>query len=148
MPTCGSSATTAPARPPETRRRRRPRREQPGVGAILAATPMPGPFYLLGKMLSNFAVLATMVAVLALVAGVMQVVRGEDPHVRLLPLVTPFVLVTLPIMGLVAALAVFFEVTPGLRGGLGNIAYFFLWMAALSLSAAEGRGDPREPVRV
>jgi hypothetical protein len=119
-----------------------------GVGAILAATPLPSHLYLLGKMLSNFAVLATMVAVLAVAAGVMQLIRGEDTHLRLLPLLTPFVLVTLPIMGLVAALAVFFEVTPVLRGGLGNIAYFFIWIASLSLSAAKGSGDPREPISI
>ncbi len=119
-----------------------------GVGAILAATPMPGPIYLLGKMLSNFAVLATMVAVLAAAAGVMQIIRGEDTHVRLVSLLTPFVLVTLPIMGVVAALAVFFEVTPLLRGGLGNIAYFFLWITTMSLSSAMGHGDPSEAVSV
>lgn len=124
------------------------RDRQTGVGAILAATPMPAPVYLLGKLLSNFAVLATMVAVLAAAASVMQIMLGEDTHVRLLPLLTPFVLVTLPIMGVVAALAVFFEVIPGLRGGPGNIAYFFLWVTAISLSAATGSGHPGEPLGV
>jgi hypothetical protein len=124
------------------------RDRQTGVGAILAATPMSGPVYLLGKMLSNFAVLATMVAVLAMAAGVMQIIRGEDAHVRLVPLLTPFVLVTLPVMGVVAALAVFFEATPVLRGGVGNIAYFFLWMTNLSLSAAKSRPAASEAVSI
>jgi hypothetical protein len=119
-----------------------------GVGAILAATPLPAPLYLLGKMLSNFSVLATMVALLAVAAGIMQLVRGEDSHLHLLALVGPFVLVTLPIMGLVAALAVFFEVTPGLRGGLGNIVYFVIWMTNMSLSAATRHGDAREVISV
>ena len=118
-----------------------------GVGAILATTPISGPVYLLGKLLSNFAVLATMVALLAVAAGVMQVILGEDTHVRLVPLLTPFVLVTLPTMGVVAALAVLFEVIPILRGGLGNIAYFFLWITSLSLSAAKGHG-PSEVVSI
>jgi hypothetical protein len=109
---------------------------------------MPGPVYLVGKMLSNLAVLATMVAVLAAAAGAMQIVLGEDRHVQLLPLVTPLALVTLPVMGLVAAMGVCFEVIPFLRGGLGNVAYFFLWIATLSLSAATGRGQASEAVGI
>ena len=119
-----------------------------GVGQILAATPLTAPLYLLGKMLSNFAVLAAMVAVLAAAAGVMQVIRGEDTQVRLLPLLTPFALVTLPVMGLVAALAVCFEVIPALRGGLGNVVYFFLWISALSLPALRGPADARDVVAI
>jgi len=36
-------------------------------------------------------------------------------------------------MACVAALAVFFETIPFLRGGLGNVLYFFFWTVALSL---------------
>jgi ABC-type multidrug transport system permease subunit len=112
-----------------------------GVGQILAATPLPTPVYLLAKLASNFAVLASMVAVLVVTAAVMQLVRGEDTHIDLLALVGPFFTVTLPVMALVAALAVGFEAVPGLRGGLGNVVYFIFWMTTLSLSAAHpGRG--------
>jgi hypothetical protein len=107
-----------------------------GVGQILAATPLPTPVYLLGKLASNFAVLASMVAVLVVTAAVMQLVRGEDTHIDLPALVSPFLIVTLPVMALVAALAVGFEAVPGLRGGLGNVVYFVFWMTTLSLSAA------------
>lgn len=114
-----------------------------GVGQILAATPLSKPLYLLGKLASNVAVLVAMVAVLAVAAAVMQLVRGEDMHLQPLALVTPFVVMTLPVMALVGALAVAFEVTPGLRGGLGNVVYFFLWMSSLLLTAAvQGRGVP------
>jgi hypothetical protein len=71
----------------------------------------------------------------------MQLVRGEDTHIDLLALASPFLAVTLPVMALVAALAVGFEAVPGLRGGLGNVVYFIFWMTTLSLSAAHpGRG--------
>ena len=73
----------------------------------------------------------------------MQVVRGEDPNVDPLALVTPFVILTLPLMAGVAGLAVLFEVTPGLRGGFGNVVYFFVWISSLTLTAAPwGRGLP------
>jgi hypothetical protein len=107
-----------------------------GVGQILAATPLPTPLYLCGKLASNFAVLASMVAVLVVTAAVMQLVRGEDRHIEVLALVSPFLTVTLPIMALVASLAVGFEAVPWLRGGLGNLVYFIFWMSTLSLSAA------------
>ena len=114
-----------------------------GVGQILAATPLSKPLYLAGKLLSNFALLATMVAVLAVAAGVMQLVRGEVREVQPVALVAPFVVLTLPFMAMVAALAVAFEATPLLRRGLGNVAYFFLWMSSFSLTAAFTRSGHR-----
>jgi hypothetical protein len=36
-------------------------------------------------------------------------------------------------MAVVASVAVLFEAIPLLRGGVGNVAYFFLWIAALSV---------------
>ncbi|MGA3088238.1 MAG: hypothetical protein ABSD75_06475 [Terriglobales bacterium] len=56
------------------------RDEQTRVGAILASTPMSRIFYTLAKALSNFAVLALMVAVLAVSALFLQFARGEDTH--------------------------------------------------------------------
>lgn len=114
-----------------------------GVGQILAATPLSKPLYLAGKLASNFALLATMVAVLAVAAGVMQVVRGEVPEIRPIALVAPFVVLTLPFMAMVAALAVVFEATPVLRRGFGNVVYFFVWMTSFSLTAALSRAGRR-----
>jgi ABC-type multidrug transport system permease subunit len=111
-----------------------------GVGQILAATPLRTSHYLLGKWASNLLVLAAMVAVMAVAAGVMQQVRGEDHRLDLLALLSPFVWVTLPVMAVVAALAVGFEVLPGLRGGFGNVVYFILWNVGLSLTVIRPRG--------
>jgi hypothetical protein len=43
-------------------------------------------------------------------------------------------------MLVVAALAVLFEAIPWLRGGLGNVVYFFLWISALSTPIARDKG--------
>ena len=102
------------------------RDEASGVGQILAATPLDKKTYLLGKFLSNYMVLGTMVGVLALTALVMLVVRGEAHSVNLIALWLPFLLFTLPALALAAALAVLFETRPRLKGGLGNIVWFFL----------------------
>jgi hypothetical protein len=105
---------------------------QTGVGQIIASSPVSRPLYLLGKWLSNWAVLAALVGILAVAALAMQLyVRGAgelDP----VTLISPFVLLALPAMAVVAALAVFFESISWLRGSLGNVVYFFLWPFALT----------------
>jgi hypothetical protein len=107
---------------------------QTRVGQIMAATPLSNSAYLLGKFLSNVAVLVSMVAVLALCALAMQFLAAEDGSFRPWPLLSPFVLLTLPAMFVTASLAVLFETIPGLRGGFGNVLWFFVWGVALALS--------------
>ncbi|HEY2820653.1 MAG TPA: hypothetical protein VGJ06_06385 [Candidatus Acidoferrum sp.] len=116
-----------------------------GVGQILAATPLSKPSYALGKFLSNFAVLSSMVLVLAVCAILMQIFAREDPHFDLIALLSPFVIIALPAMLLTSATAVLFETLPVLRGGAGNIAWFFVWaFLGIALSATSGKSwlDP------
>ncbi len=104
-----------------------------GVGQILASTPLAKPSYLVGKFLSNFAILASMVVVLAVSAVAMKLLTHEDPHFDLFALLSPFLLLALPAMALVAALALFFETVRLLRGGIGNVVWFFLWSMVIAL---------------
>jgi len=111
------------------------------VGQILAATPMRKDFYTLAKTLSNFAVLACMVGILMLAALVMQLQRAEAHSFSLWKLWSPFLFFALPTMLLTASVALLFETLPVLRGGVGNVIYFFAWTAALSLGVV-GMDDP------
>ena len=111
------------------------------VGQILAATPMRKDVYTLAKTLSNFAVLACMVMILMLAALVMQAMRAEAHTFALWKLWSPFIFIALPTMLLTGSLALLFETIPFLRGGVGNVAYFFLWTAMLTLGAT-GVDDP------
>jgi len=112
------------------------------VGQILATTPISRVQYVLGKTISNFAVLAAMTLVVAVACVGMQYLRAEDRSVDFVKLFAPFVLLTLPMLFLTAAIAVLFEVLPVLRGGVGNIAFFILWSALL---AGNFEGDPKTP---
>ena len=112
------------------------RDERSGVGQILATTPLSKPLYTLGKALSNFCVLAILVGCIAVAALIVQLLRGEDLHIDLLALLSPFLFVTLPTMAIVAALAVLFECIAWLRGTVGNIIYFALWMGSLLFTLA------------
>jgi ABC-type transport system involved in multi-copper enzyme maturation permease subunit len=100
-----------------------------GVGQIMAATPLSRPAYTLGKWLSNLAVLAVMIAVTGVATVVLQLVLGEDRRIDLAALLAPLTWVVLPTLALVAALAVLFETSGWLSGGLGNVVYFFVCAA-------------------
>lgn len=117
------------------------RDRQTGVGQILAGTPLTKVSYLLGKFLSNFAVLASMVVVLALTAVAMQFLTAEDRAFHAGALLLPFLLLALPAMALTAATAVFFETFRFLRGGFGNVLWFFLWAFGISLPGLMGRPE-------
>jgi hypothetical protein len=112
-----------------------------GVGEILATTPMSKPLYTLGKTASNLAVLLAMVAVLAAMGPVAQWMAGEETHIRLWHLLAPFLFLSLPAMAVVAACAVLFETLPVLRGGFGNVVWFFAW-SGLMPAAIELPGFP------
>jgi hypothetical protein len=112
------------------------RDRQTGVGEILASTPLSRTDYLLGKFLSNFAVLASMLVVLALSAIAMQFLVAEDRAFNAWALLSPFLLLSLPALALTAALAVLFETSRLLRGGFGNVAWFFIWGLTIGLPGA------------
>jgi hypothetical protein len=108
------------------------RDRQTRVGQIIAATPVTKPIYLMGKFLSNFAVLGTIVLVLSIAALVMQLLNRAY-SLELWPLLSPFLLMALPMMALTAAVAVVFETIGFLSGGFGNVAYFFFWGGSLAI---------------
>ncbi len=110
-----------------------------GVGQILASTPLSKTTYAFGKFLSNFAVLSSMVAVLAVAALVMQFWAAEDSRIDLWALLSPFLLLALPAVALTAVSALCFEMLPFLRGGFGNIAWFFVWDFGIAAPILSGR---------
>lgn len=105
-----------------------------GVGQIMATTPLSRPLYMLGKWLSNFAVIGITILIVLLEGIVMNLLAGTRGF-DLAALAAPLVFIALPCMGLVAAIAVLFESISWLRGGLGNVAYFIVFMAMVSSSA-------------
>ena len=104
-----------------------------GVGQIMATTPLSRQLYMLGKWLSNFAVLGITIIILVL-AGIIMNLLFSTEGLDLLALISPLVLIALPCMGLIAAVAVLFESINWLRGGLGNVIYFFTFLFALVAS--------------
>lgn len=115
--------------------------ERNGVGQILAATPMTRVSYLFGKFCSNLLVLGSMLLALAVTALAVQLIKGESYEVDVVRLLLPFVLITLPLLALVAACAVLFDTLPGLRGGIGALVWFVIWLAGIMASQASSGYD-------
>ena len=103
-----------------------------GVGQIIAATPLTKVQYVLAKMVSNWLFLAALAAVALLAAMAMQLVLGQVLRIEPWDYLAPYLLIILPALAGVAALAVLFESIPWLRGGLGNVLYFFLFVGGLT----------------
>ncbi len=130
------------------------RDERSGVGQIIASTSLSKFQYIFGKVISNWVFLAATAGVALLSAMGIQVMRGEALRISLFGYLLPYLLLTLPMMAVVAAVAVLFESIRWLRHGLGNVVFFFLFlvsywmMAALTFAAlpsTTGAGGPSKP---
>src|SRR5512141_1551651 len=88
------------------------RDRETGVGQIMATTPMSRPAYMLGKWISNFAVLMAMVLILMIIGLIIQLISGESSQLDLGVYLAPFLYIVMPLMALVASVAVLFEVIP------------------------------------
>lgn len=101
------------------------------VSELIGATSVSKSAYILGKWLSNVGLLLGMLIVMSLTVVFVQVFHGEDYAINVFDLILPQLIYVSPILALVASLAILFESIPILRGGLGNIVYFFLWSVSL-----------------
>jgi len=104
------------------------RDRETGVGQIMATTPLTRPLYMIGKFASNFSVLLVMNIILALAGIGIQLLAGEDKQINLPVMIAPFLFIALPMMALVAAVAVLFESINYLNSGIGNLIYFFCFV--------------------
>lgn len=104
------------------------------VDGIVAASPVSRIHFVLGKWLSNLAVLSAVAAISFLAAIGMQQWYAEDRAFDMMAYVVPYVLLTVPAMAFVSAAAIVFDVIPFLRGIIGGIVYVgAIWMALLIL---------------
>jgi len=118
------------------------------VGQIIATTTMTRLLYAVGKWISNFVVLTTMVMILMFAGIVIQFLQGESLQLDLLAFVNPFIVIVLPAIALVAAIAVLFETIPFLSGGFGNIVYFFIFVMFIALAEEASLNPIFEPTGI
>ncbi|MDQ6654457.1 MAG: hypothetical protein M3Y80_01400 [Verrucomicrobiota bacterium] len=101
-------------------------------GMVAASTPMRSSEYLVGKFLGNLVFLFTFLAGFMLASMLMLLVRGEAP-LEPLVFIGQYLLLTPAAIVFVSAVAVLFESISWLAGKLGDVLYFFLFMASISV---------------
>lgn len=99
------------------------------VGQIVASTPVKNLIYLLGKLTCNFMVLLTIVFFVFLMSITLFFLYNDGYPFELLKFVKPYLLVTIPAIFFIAALAIVFEVLIPKYTIVQNIAFFFLFSA-------------------
>lgn len=100
------------------------RDRQSGLGVILAATPLSNGAFLAGRGLAHAAYLGTLCLLAVGVTLLRFLWFGAGP-LRPLDFVLSFLLFTAPGVLFVSMLTLLWEVTPGLRGRAGLVAWFF-----------------------
>jgi len=120
-----------------------------GVGRILAATPLTKAEYLTGKFAAHVAYLLVIAGLALAVTFVAWLRFGVGPF-SAGGFLVPFLLLSLPVIAVTAALAVLFDVTPGLRSRGGLVVWFFVFtflLIALPMELAGGgeKGEARFP---
>lgn len=104
------------------------------TGYVIAATPIRNAEYLAGKFAGNLLFLATLVAVYLAGVLLMHLLRGEAP-IELWTYVITYALLAGPALVFVSVFGLLFECLTPLSGRGGDILYFFVWIAVLSIGA-------------
>jgi len=105
--------------------------ERAGIGEIIASSPITRFKYCFGKFLSNVMMLIFIMCVLIFISGLLQLIRNEDPNIKIGELILPFLFITLPTLIIVSAIAIFFDCIDLLKTGIGSALYFFIWIFQL-----------------
>jgi hypothetical protein len=107
------------------------------VGLIIATTPISNFGYLLSKMLSNFLVLMTIVGSTFVVSIGMFFLRSSGYPFVISNFIIPFLLLALPALLFISAIAVVGEVFLGKRAILQYIAFMFVFGAIMGHAKGE-----------
>ena len=121
------------------------RERRTGMDELVSSMAVGDRSYLLGKWLSNVAVVFTILIVLGGASVIIHAANGVGPT-RIVPLVGPLFLLATPIGLLVSGIAVLFETADPLSGSVGNVVYFVgalvLLNTAFSAPVSGGTVDP------
>jgi hypothetical protein len=93
--------------------------------------------FLLAKWASHMLVFAVLIGAGLVVGPVAQWIRAEDRHFDLIEAIKPILLLSLPACRPPPAFAVWFDLVPWLRRTAGNVLFFVLWIAGLSLGVSQ-----------
>ncbi len=97
------------------------------TGELIAATPISKQTYLFAKWSVSVFILISIICVMVVGSIAIQLYYGESYEIDLWLLIWPQLIFVLPMLFVIASIALMFETVKWLRGGWGNLIYFFLW---------------------
>jgi hypothetical protein len=105
-----------------------------GTGSVIGATQVSNGIFLFSRWLGGVLYLLSLVAGLLLTTLVCHVFRGDGP-IQLMVYLQTYTLLLLPLVFFCVSCAILFDSVAGLMGKAGDVIYFFLWVAQMSLMA-------------
>jgi hypothetical protein len=110
---------------------------------LIAATPVAKHTFLLSKWCVNVLILVSIVLVMLCSTVLIQLYYGESYQIDFWVLIWPQLVFVLPVLLAVASIAIMFESIKWLRGGLGNLVYFFIWIGSIvqTIESVSGIGN-------
>lgn len=113
------------------------------VGQIVAATSITNFHYLIAKFLGNFLILLTVVVLIFLVSIVLFFMYSSGYSFEITQFLTAYLLIPIPTIFFISALAVVLEVIFGNKAVLQNGVFFILFMVMLAQGSRMGMySDP------
>ncbi|MGY3794595.1 hypothetical protein [Aquimarina sp. 433] len=97
------------------------------IGHITAATPITNFKYLASKFISNFLILSTIVVIIFLMSILLFILYNEGYSFEILQFIIPYILIPIPAIFCISAIAVVFEVIFKKYSIIQNIGFFFLF---------------------
>jgi hypothetical protein len=97
------------------------------VGQIIASTSISNFKYLFTKVLSNFLVLLTIAAMVFIMSILLFFLYNDGFSFELIQFVKPYVIIVIPSLFLISALAIIFEIFFGKYSVLQNLGFFFVF---------------------
>lgn len=103
-----------------------------GIGSLIAASPVSNAVFLSSRWIGGVLYFMLLVFAGMLSVIVLQLVRGE-PGIDIWAYLQTYLLIFLPLAFYVVSLALLFDSVPFLMGKLGDVLFFILWVAQMSL---------------
>lgn len=105
-----------------------------GAGSVIGATQVSNGIFLFSRWLGGVLYLLTLVAGLMGTTFVCHLLRGDGP-IQFMVYLQTYSLLLLPLVFFCVSCAILFDSVAVLMGKAGDVIYFFLWVAQMSLMA-------------
>ncbi|MGZ8315002.1 MAG: hypothetical protein ACXW3B_07490, partial [Telluria sp.] len=106
-----------------------------GAGGVIGATPVGNALFLAGRWVGAVAYLGALLVAFLCTMLVLHALRGDGP-IHLLPYLQAYGLLLAPMIFFCTSCAILFDSWAPLMGKRGDVLYFFVWVAQMSLASS------------